>query len=386
MKWNLKKIKVSDLKEWAKNPRRLTDNGLKHLERSIKKFGIAEPIVINTDNTICGGHGRKKVLEWLNIDEVDCYMPERKLTDKEFEELNIRLNKNIAGEWDYVVLKDDFNIDDLLEWGFDEDEFDFDVIPEETQGDDDIPVGAPPITVLGDLYELGNHRLLCGDSTIIDDVEKLMDGNKADMVFTDPPYGVNYTSRVDKNKRKQWGEMKNDTLQNENLWQFLNDSLGSLECNRYICCNWQSYCDFTIALGRPNSLIVWDKESIGLGAGHRNQHEFILFYGKLDHNSESNVWRQKRESTKNYEHPTQKPVEIPERAIINLKGKLCYDAFLGSGSTLIACEKTTRKCYGMELDQKYCDVIVKRYIDFCEKNKREYSVKRNGIDCLNEFK
>lgn len=120
MKWNLKKIKVSELKENPKNPRRLTEKGLKDLEQSIKKFGVAEPLVINTDFSICGGHGRKKILERLGITEVDCYLPSKKLTEKEFDELNIRLNKNIAGEFDFDILANEFELPDLLDWGFEE--------------------------------------------------------------------------------------------------------------------------------------------------------------------------------------------------------------------------------------------------------------------------
>lgn len=126
MKWILKKIKVSDLKENPKNPRKLTEKGLKDLENSIVKFGVAEPLVCNTDLMICGGHGRKKILERLNILEVDCYLPEKKLNQKQFDELGIRLNKNIAGEFDFDILANEFEIEELIEWGFEEKELDLD--------------------------------------------------------------------------------------------------------------------------------------------------------------------------------------------------------------------------------------------------------------------
>jgi len=127
MNWTLKKIKVNELKEYSKNPRQLTKKGLEHLENSIKKFGVAEPLVINTDNTICGGHGRKKILQRLNISEVDCYVPEQQLTDKQFQELNIRLNKNVAGEFDFDILANEFETEDLIDWGFDEYEIGIDM-------------------------------------------------------------------------------------------------------------------------------------------------------------------------------------------------------------------------------------------------------------------
>jgi len=123
IKWNLINKKLSELKEFSDNPRALTQKGLKHLEVSIKKFGIAEPLVINTNGVICGGHGRKKILEKLGIKSVDCYVPEKQLTEKEFKELNIRLNKNIAGEFDFKIFADKFDIGDLEEWGFDKDDF-----------------------------------------------------------------------------------------------------------------------------------------------------------------------------------------------------------------------------------------------------------------------
>jgi site-specific DNA-methyltransferase (adenine-specific) len=129
MNWRLKKIKVSELKEWAKNPRNLTEKGMKDLKKSIEKFGIAEPLVVNSDLTVCGGHGRKKILEELGIKEVDCYLPEKKLTDKQFEELNVRLNKNIGGEWNFDLLANEFNFEDLLNWGFEEKDFNLDYNP-----------------------------------------------------------------------------------------------------------------------------------------------------------------------------------------------------------------------------------------------------------------
>lgn len=224
----------------------------------------------------------------------------------------------------------------------------------------------PAISQLGQVYQLGKHRLMCGDSTKIEDVEKLMNGQKADMVFTDPPYGVDYSSRVDEERRKGWGGIKNDDLKGEELQAFLQDSLAYFDCDKYICCNWQSVIDFWRAYGKLNAFIVWDKGSIGLGAGYRNQHEIILFYGTLDHNSESNIWAIKRDNTSEYIHPTQKPVAIPARAIKNSSkdGSIIVDIFGGSGSTLIACEQTNRTCYMMELDPKYCDVIRKRYQKF----------------------
>ena len=136
MKWKTQRIEVSKLKEWDKNPRKLSEKGLNDLKKSIKKFGIAEPLVVNSDFVICGGHGRLKVLQDLDIESVDCYVPERQLTQKEFEELNIRLNKNIAGDWDINKLIEEFNIDNLIDWGFDENELKIENLTEELKPKD----------------------------------------------------------------------------------------------------------------------------------------------------------------------------------------------------------------------------------------------------------
>jgi DNA modification methylase len=366
IEWHNEKRKLSDLLPASYNPRKMTEKQNEDLKKSLKKFNLAEVPVINTDNVILAGHQRIRVLADLNgMDyEIDVRIPNRLLTEKESKEYNVRSNKN-TGEWDFDVMANNFDVGDLTDWGFDEKDLGFDIYTEEEK-DDEVPeITTEPQTVLGDIYELGSHRVMCGDSTIEDDVLKLMDSKKADMVFTDPPYGVDYVSRVDKERRKEWGGIKNDDLKGKILQEFINDALGFhwQAKSKYVCCNWQSVKDFFDAVGMPNSLIVWDKKSIGLGANYRSQHEFILFWGQLDTRSESNVWSLKRDPTSEYTHPTQKPVELIQRAIINSSkpGELVFDAFLGSGSTLIACQKTNRVCYGMELDPKYVDVIIERY-------------------------
>jgi len=247
-----------------------------------------------------------------------------------------------------------------------------------------------PITVEGDVWLLGRHRLMCGDSTSIDAVEKLMDGQKADMVFTDPPYGMSYgggRARGDhaKNKKggvliKAHGMIKGDDLQGDDLIGMIRDAVGSAiaACKsgaaKYVCFPWRTYSEFEAALDQigmtVSACIVWDKKSIGLGnSNYRPQHEFI-FYSKGDSwhgdKSQSDVWYNSRGATGEYVHPTQKPVELVEKAINNSsKGQdVVIDVFGGSGSTLIACEKTGRDCRMMELDPKYCDVIVTRWQEF----------------------
>ena len=182
MKWTLEKRKISSLREYAKNPRRLSKHDAKHLQESIEKFGQCEPIVINCDDTIIGGHQRLRTLKKLKYKEVEVYVPDSPLSEKEVEELNIRLNRN-AGDWDDDMLANAWNLRDLLDWGFTQDELDVDLdVLEGTKTDEkEDTIIEPPKnakTKLGDLYELGEHRLLCGDTTIPDDVNRLFEGKE----------------------------------------------------------------------------------------------------------------------------------------------------------------------------------------------------------------
>jgi DNA modification methylase len=384
--WKLKKIKVSELKENPRNPRNLTEKGLKDLENSIKKFGVAEPLVANTDYMICGGHGRKKILERLNIQEVDCYLPEKKLTPKQFDELGIRLNKNIAGEFNFDILANEFEVDELIEWGFEEKELDLNLWNEISDEKlDEVPeIPKKAISKLGDLFLIdGKHRVMCGDSTKAEDVEKLMDGKKADMVFTDPPYSVNYEKKnKEVLKTKEYTKIENDNLSvgeiSEMIWKpvfkhlydFADDS-----CSIYMTMpqggdqmmmmmmmmseNWQVKHE-----------LIWVKNSPVFSMGRLDydyKHEPIIYGWKKKHNWQGkgkftkSVWEIVRDGNKS--HPTMKPVELIVNAIMNssLIENLVVDLFLGSGSTLIASEQTKRICYGMELDPIYIDVILKRY-------------------------
>lgn len=358
-------MKTSLIIPYEKNAKKHPKKQVEQIAASIREFGFNQPIVVDKNNVIIVGHGRFEAAKLLGLDEVPAIQLD--LTEQQAKSYRLADNKLNETDWDMELVIEELKTldENYLELSG----FDADLIIELDEKDDEAPK-APnePQSKLGDLYELGVHRLLCGDSTNIESVEKLMDGKKADMVFTDPPYGVDYVSRVDIDKRKDWGGIKNDDLKGKELQSFINDALGYhwQSASKYICCNWQSVKDFFEAIGMPNSLIVWDKKSIGLGANYRSQHEFILFWGKLNHRNESNVWSLKRDPTGEYTHPTQKPVELIVRAIINSseEDNLVFDAFLGSGSTLIAAQKSNRKCYGMELDPKYVDVIVQRYVDY----------------------
>ena len=297
------------------------------------------------------------------------------------------ISQKALGDWfeelDLSIPELNLEIDDL--------HIELDDIPPiiETEGDDDVTESAPPITRRGDVYELGGvHRVMCGDSTSIDDVEELMAQEKADMVFTDPPYGVSYQS----NRRTK--SQKFDLLKNDN--EFISEWINHLPLiNKgfvFIWTSWKvlmEWIELTKPLGKMSNMIIWDKGGGGIGDLEKTfptDYEIALVWhneNQIKGKRIGSVWDCGKDNPSDYLHPTQKPVNLAETAILSVTQNLqiVTDLFLGSGSTLIACEKTNRKCYGMELDEKYCDVIIKRYVDFCQKNNREYSVFLNGKVC-----
>ena len=213
--------------------------------------------------------------------------------------------------------------------------------------------------MLGDLIEIGEHRLLCGDSTDSDQVAKLMNGEKADMIFTDPPYNVAFNGRSGK-----FDVIENDDLPIKEFTELIEGFVSILKIlnpiNYYVWCNWKFYGLLQSKL-EFKACIVWAKNVFGLGRGYRHQHEFCLFNGKLDDgiNNESDLWNLAKDT--NYQHPTQKPITLASRALNNHKAnKKIVDLFCGSGSTMVASHQLDRKCYGMEIDPKYCQVIIDR--------------------------
>lgn len=350
------------------------------LLRVLNKRGFTTPLFVwqNPEDKalyLLDGHQRQRVMTKADLNDDGNYeVPYALIPGDTLQEAKEQLLE-ITSQYGHMTMEglDEFAFDlDLtaLDVNFDALDLDkfLDGLHDEEIEEDEAPEvdeANPPVSVLGEVYQLGRHRLMCGSSTDKENIDTLTNKTIPDMVFTDPPYGVDYSSRVDEERRKGWGGIINDNLKGEELQNFLSEAVAIHIGHRptYICCNWQSYSDFEAAFGKPNALIVWDKQSIGLGAGYRNQHEFILFYGKLDHNSESNVWQLNRDSSGDYKHPTQKPVGIPARGIKNSSkaDQVVLDLFGGSGSTLMASEQTGRICYMMELDPKYCDVIRKRY-------------------------
>lgn len=368
-------LSVETLIPYAKNARTHSDEQVAQIAGSIKEFGFNNPVLIDKENSIIAGHGRLMAARKLGMDKVPVVRLEH-MTDAQRKAYVLADNRiALNSGWDTGMLslelqelKDDI---DLSLLGFDADELDALLNPiEETEGltdEDAVPdVPEEPKTKLGDIYILGNHRLMCGDSTSITDVEKLMDGNPVDLIFTDPPYNVAFNGRSGKHD-----VIKNDNLSESDFAVFIDEVCNTIKALNpkayYIWCNWNFY---GILQGKLDykTCIVWAKNVFGMGQGYRHQHEFCLFNGKIDEviKNESDLWEIKKDH--NYVHPTQKPVALSVRAFGNhIKLLNVLDLFGGSGSTLIGAEQTGRKAFVMELDPKYCDVIVKRWEDFTGK-------------------
>ena len=402
MKQQIEYVEVKKLIPYARNSRTHSDEQVAQICGSIKEFGFTNPVLIDGEGVIIAGHGRTIAAQRLNMKEVPClrldYLTEAQKKAYVIADNKLALNAGWDDEMLALELGDLKDLDfDLSLTGFDDDELNkllAEAVNEGLVDEDEAPLPPDePISKLGDVWQLGSHRVMCGDSTSIDAVDKLMEGQKADMVFTDPPYGMSYGGGRAKgdhalNKNggvliKAHGMIKGDDLEGESLINLVRDAIATCIASSkqgaayYICFTWRTYSEFeeAIELGGASvaNCIVWDKKSIGLGnANYRPQHEFIFYvkggawYGDR---SQSDVWYMSRGATGEYVHPTQKPVELVERAISNSSkpGDLVLDVFGGSGSTLIACEKTSRHCRLVDLDPKYVDVMVKRWQDYTGK-------------------
>jgi len=363
---------TGELVPYINNSRTHSEQQVQQVAASIKEFGFTNPILIDHNGGIIAGHGRLQAAQLLSLDEVPTITLEG-LTEAQRKAYVIADNQlALNAGWDLDSLK--LEVDRLTELdfdisllGFDEDMLAGLMEEEPSEGltdEDDVPeLVDDPVTVEGDVWILGNHRLMCGDSTSIDAVDKLMDGNKADMVFTDPPYNVGFNGRSGKHD-----VIKNDALEEGEFDSFIGEICQIIKTVDpqvyYVWCNWKFYAQLQGRLDYK-ACIVWAKNVFGMGNGYRHQHEFCLFNGKIDEaiKNESDLWSIKKDSR--YVHPTQKPVELSVRAFGNhIRLTNVLDLFGGSGSTLIGAEQTGRKSFVMELDPKYCDVIIKRWQDF----------------------
>lgn len=380
---------ITKLVPYARNSRTHSDEQIGQIAASIKEWGWTTPVLVDEDGSIIAGHGRTLAAQRLKMTEVPV-MVAKGWSDAKKRAYVIADNKlALNAGWDNEMLA--LELGEIGDLGFDLDLTGFTsdeiaaLIPEQiepglTDPDDAPPLPENPRTRPGDIWVMGKHRLLCGDSTSMAAFDALMAGQLADLIFTDPPYGMSYDGGRGK---KKFGMIKNDDAKGADLIALVRDALATAKAtckegaSAYVCFPWRTYAEFENAMQSCgmdiNSCIVWDKKSVGLGhQDYRPQHEFIFyskggqFYGDR---TQSDVWYMSRGSTGAYVHPTQKPVELVEKAIANSSkaGDAVIDCFGGSGSTMIACEKTGRHARLMELDPKYCDVIVKRWQDFTGK-------------------
>lgn len=429
----VKRIPVDQINPAPYNPRielKPGDAAYDQLRRSLTEFGCVEPLVWNkrTGNLV-GGHQRFAVLRAQGVTEVDVSVVD--LPVEREKTLNVALNK-IQGDWDEVKLAELLEelrktpdvdveltgfelpeIDELLERVLDSEaatakEEDFDV-------EEALDKEHPAITRPGELIELGRHRILCGDSSKLADMRKLIGERKIDLLFTDPPYNVSYYGgnrpQPDKARPKpsrRWRRIYADDLGQAEygrwLKRVLRNTSGFLAPGApvYIWNGHRQFGPMHQLLGelglKVSCVITWTKESFAIGYGDYNQQtEFCLYGWKEDNGAhhwygptnESTLWQVHRDPTKEYKHPTQKPLELAERAIRNStrRGATVLDTFLGSGTTLIAAERLGRRCLGIEIDPHYCDVIVRRWMAYIgEEHVPEALVVRYGLRSAGEVR
>ena len=384
---------VSSLIPYARNSRTHSDEQVAQIAASIREFGFTNPVLIDANGTIIAGHGRVMAAKKLGLDEVPCLRLGH-LTPSQIRAYVIADNKiALNAGWDDEMLKaelltlqeDGFNTDLT---GFSDDELNALLTVETVEGEtdpDEVPEPpVEPITKLGDIWILGNHRLMCGDSTSIDSVNRLMGGEHANLLLTDPPYNVAYEG-----KTEDALTIQNDSMGNESFAQFLRDAYSTADTVMkegavfYIWHAPSEVYNFSKAVfevgWKLRQCLIWNKNALILGRqDYHWKHEPCLYGWK---EGAAHYWGSDRTQTtvldfnkprRNGEHPTMKPVELFEYQIKNSSKPLdvVLDLFGGSGTTAIACEKTGRKARLMELDPKYCDVIVKRWEDFTGKKAR----------------
>jgi len=395
IKDKLKVLNLRDIKPYKNNIKIHTDEQIEQIKKSIENNEYIQPVCVDKNNTIVIGHGRYFALQQINPDMELEVIDLSHLNEKQINKMRILDNKLNESEWNFDNLENELkkiyeNIEDGIDKIVDDLNFDKDFLrsiigKEKEDIEDDIPDIEKSVIKQGDLIELGRHRLLCGDSTKKEDVDRLMNGNKADMVFTDPPYNLAF---IGGSRKIKFNKLINDNQTNKNWINFIIESLNRIKeitkGNVYICIDWRKYGKVFMEINKRWKIyncIVWIKNQLSMGMRYRFRHEFIIYADtngakwKGNH-SETDVWEVNKEIYKKYKHPTQKPVLLINRALINTSKveDIIADLFLGSGSTLIACEKTGRICYGMEIDEHYCDVIIERYCNYTN----NYNIKING--------
>lgn len=392
---------INDLIPYIRNARTHSESQIAQIAASIKEFGFLSPILIAEDNTILAGHGRLAAARKLGLTKVPC-VKESHLTETQRRAYIIADNKlSLNAGWDEDILAielselqgADFDLDLL---GFDESElasiFEDDKEVEDDDFDVEEELNKPCFSKAGDIWTLGRHRLICGDSTKEETYRILMEGKKANLVVTDPPYNVNYEGSA--------GKIKNDNMNTDKFYNFLLDAFSNMEkvmaddASIYVFHADTEGLNFRKAFNDAGFYLsgccIWKKPSLVLGRSpYQWQHEPCLYGWKkkgkhqwYSGRRETTIWEFEKPK-KNAEHPTMKPIALLAYPITNssMSNTLILDPFGGSGSTLIACEQTDRSCYTIELDEKFCDVIVKRYIEQVGTDK-DVSVLRDGKEYL----
>jgi site-specific DNA-methyltransferase (adenine-specific) len=397
------KVKISEVKTNPKNPRLIKDDKFKKLVKSIQEFPQMlelRPIVVDENNIVLGGNMRLKACKEAGMKEVFIVKAEN-LTELQKDEFIVKDNVGF-GEWDWDMLANEWDTEKLDEWGLDLPvDLSVQEVLEAEEDDYEVPNEINTDIVLGDLFEIGEHRLLCGDSTDSDQVAKLMNGEKADMVFTDPPYNIGYKGTMSNTTvngvevshvaiSAKYDKIKNDEMSDDEFYKFMSDVLKEIKINCsgafYICFGSQTLNQLLqplLDLGiEYKSIIIWKKnQSTISGKDFKSCYEPIV-YGRFNDGfygnrfNEEDVWEFQR-TLKNDLHPTMKPVPLIENALnkSSKEGMSVLDLFLGSGSTMVAAHQLKRKCYGMELDPKYCQVIIDRM----KKLDPSLVIKRNGV-------
>lgn len=399
----VEKRKVKDLKLWDNNPRTLSKEAFGKLKDRIIKRGFHDVVKLNLDGRIISGNQRKRALEELGVEEVFVMLPERLLTDTEMQIVAGESNLH-DGEDDFDMLANLYTEETLREIGYSE--IQLGKMGIGNLEEDDFDAGAAyaeiqePNTKIGDVFKLGSHRLMCGNSELAADFEKLMVGDLAQLIFTDPPYSVDYGSSEGNSYAKgkyQGKKIFNDDKSDEEALSFYKNVLNALAkvskddavlywwfANQK---NWLNRLAWIEAGWRQSQIIIWVKNSMIFSSGqmyhrcyepcmvgwkekgthwHNKQLPNLKDVFNLEYDEFSDqldVWFERRDKITEYVHPTQKPVRLAERALRknSREGDIVLDAFGGSGSTLIACEQMGRCCRMMELDPKYCDVIIARW-------------------------
>lgn len=374
---DVEEAETEKLIPYPNNPKEHPEKQIENIASSIQEFGFTQPLVVDEENQVIIGHGRLQAAKKLGKETVPV-IRRQDLSEAQAKALRIADNKVAESGWEEEKLEveleqlDEFDYD-ITETGYSDEEIS-DILDEEAEVRDDGTDVAEeaesiedPETVRGEIIKLGSHRLVCGDATSEEDREKMMDGRQADMVFTDPPYGIEFESGH--RERGDFEQLENDDVI-LNVKKIIFETAED-DAHRYVCSGEQVFHQWRKQFDENyKNTIVWKKNGGGMGDlenDYAPEYELIIFCNPEDTplrgKRESNVWEVDRDDVNSYEHPTQKPVELPAIAIRNSSGRndIVADYFAGSGSTLLACEQLDRKCFTMEIDPVYCDVIVKRW-------------------------